>query len=373
MYKGKMNVYSGYVNSRKLHMELYAKYNGMTILTCKYKNFFKTKTSVHNRGITRKGNYWIFHDLQKKLYGRDKDKFRSSETTRTNHIKTFHFIPSDSYINPLSKAYDQFKLGLKKTNMSTITINDMEIFTDEDVKKYSSDEYKGSDLYNHAMMQSIANKEYEDLGYDMLNDNADEIFDEVDLLMSMTITHFNVNNPDNHNPYGYEDGNGFCENHFLLQQNEKNKKYSIPENVLNKLRKANNIIPYKSDIFTWAVSFIDSFSHLTNHIYDEEQEILKKDLFDKNKKIIFQYLDHQFHLPTKIAEFLTKRNIPYRYFDLDNDSYNEVFGGDFEMDRNYTNHSKCWKNYTDRYNYIADMVKEYIIERNIPSYYTPYK
>ena len=368
-----MNVYWGYANSGKLHMELHARYNGMTSLSSKYKNFMKIKTIVHNRGVTPKGNYWIYHDLQKKLYGRDKDKFKSSETTRTNHIKTLHFFPSDSYINTLSKGYDDFILSLRRSNFHAITFDEMEIFTDEDVKKYSSDEYKGSDLYNHAMMQSMVNKEFEDLGYEMLNDNADEIFDDVDLLMSMTISHFNLSNSSNRNPYGRENGSGFCEKHFLLQRSEESKKYSIPENVLNKLRKANNVIPYKSDVFSWALSFIDSFSHLTHHIYDEGQEILTKDLYNKNKKIIFQYLDHQFYIPIKIAEFLTKRNIPYRYFDLDNDSYKEVFGGNFELDRNYTSHSECWKNYQDRYNQIADMVKEYISERNLPSHYIPNK
>tara|TARA_B100001989_G_scaffold233113_1_gene192788 strand:- start:545 stop:1672 length:1128 start_codon:yes stop_codon:yes gene_type:complete len=374
MYKSKtMSVYWGYANSGKLHIGLHAKYNGMTVLSSKYKNFMKTKTIVHNRGITPKGNYWIFHDLQKKLYGRNKNKFMSSETTRTNHIKTLHFVPSDSYINTLSKAYDDFMLGLQRSNFRAITFDEMEIFTDEDVKKFTSDDYKGCDLYNHAMMQSMVNKEFEELGYKMLNDNADEIFDDVDLLMSMTITHFNLSNSSNPNNYGNEDGTCFCENNYLLQKNEKNKKNSIPENVLNKLRKANNVIPYKSDVFSWALSFIDSFSHLTHHIYDEGQEILTKELYDKNKKIIFQYLDHQFYIPIKIAEFLTKRNIPYRYFDLDNDSYKEVFGGNFELDRNYTSHSECWKNYQDRYNQIEDMVKEYITERNLPSHYIPNK
>ncbi len=373
MYKGKtMNVYWCYGNSGKLHMELYAKYNGMTLLNNKYKNFMKTKTKVHDRGVTRNGNYWIFHDLHKKLYSRDKDKFISSETIRTNHIKRFHFIPSDSYINPLSKAYDHFVMGLKKRNQNSITFDESGTFTDEDIKKFTGNEYKGGHLYNHAMMQYIINKDFEDLGHDMLNDNADEIFDDVDLLMTMTITHDTFRNNIN-NPYGYEDGRGFCEHHFLLQQSEKSKKYSIPENVLNKLKKANNVIPYKSDTFSWAIAFIDSFSHLTDHKYDEDQGILSKELYDKNKKIIFNYLDHQFYIPIKIAEFLTKRNIPYRYFDLDNDSYNEVFGGNFEIDRNYTNHSKCWEDYQDRYNQIVDMVKEYIFERNLPSFYIPNK
>ena len=354
-----MNVYWGYGNSGKLHIEIYAKYNGMTLLSSKYNNFMKLSNKIHCRGVTRKGNYWMFCDTIKKVYCRDKDKFISSKTTDTNSMKRFHFVPDDSYINPLSKAYRDFMNGLKQTQSITVNYNASQTFSDEDIKKYTGIEYKGSELYNTAMMQFIINKEFEDLGYDMLNDNTDEIFDDVDLVMISTIDKFY-----NSNPYGNEDGVGFLENNYLLQKTES-KKYTIPENVLNKLRKANNIIPYKSDLFSWAIGFIDSFSHLSDHIYDEEQGILEKDLYDKNKKIIFQFLDHQFYIPSKIAEFLTKRNIPYRYFDLDNDWYNEVFGGTFEIDRDYTSHASSWKDYQDRYNQVADIAKEYISLRNV--------
>ena len=366
-----MNVYWGYGNSGKLHIELHARYNGMTLLRSKYRNFMKTKNKIHYRGRNRSGNYWVFRDHKQKLYGRDKDKFISSESTRTNEIKRFRFTPSDSYINPLSITYKDFVVGLQKNNKKTVNVNEMRTFTEEDIKKFTGDEYKGSYLYDHAMMEYIVHKEMEDLGHEMMNDNADEIFDDVDILITTMIADFGYNSPQN--PYGYEDGRGFCENHFLLQKNEISRKYSIPEKVLNKLRKANNIIPYKSDIFSWAIAFMDSFSHLTGHIYDEDQEILKKDLYDKNIELIFEFLDHQLYQPIKIAEFLTRRNIPYRYFDLDNDSYNEVFGGDFEIDRDYTSYASSYKQYPDRYNQVADMAKKYIAKRNLPSYFTPDK
>jgi len=360
-----MNVYWGYGNCGKLHLQFYAKYNGMNILSKKHNNFMKTKIKVHHRGVTPRGNYWIYRDLQKKLYGRDGNKFISSETTDTK-LQKFHFIPDDSYINPLSKGLYNYNMYLKKIDLKTAAKNENVTFTDEDIKKFTGDEYKGSDLYNIAIMEYIIGKEFEDLGYDMLNDNTDEIFDDVDIVFTNMVTNFS-----SYNPYGKKYGRWFVEDSYLLQQIGKSKEYRIPENVLNKLREANNIIPYKSDIFSWAVSYVDSFSHITDKRYDEEQLILEKDLYDKNIKLIFKFLDHHLHLPIKIAEFLTKRNIPYRYFDLDNDSYNEVFGGDFEIDRDYTNHSESWKDYQDRYNQVADMVKLWISERNLPSYYTP--
>ena len=252
-----MNVYWGYCNSGKLHVELHAKYNSMTLLKVNWKNIFKTKNKVHNRGISRKGNYWIFRDLEKKLYGRDKDKFISSESIRTNEIKRFRFTPSDSYINPLSKAIYNFYESLKKLELRTIADDEKETFADEDIKKFTGDEYKGSDLYNIAIMEYIIGKEFEDLGYDMLNDNTDEIFDDVDIVMTKMTTNFSLRNP-----YGEENGRGFCEKNFLLQEIGESKEYRIPENVLNKLRKANNVIPYKSDIFSCELDclFEDKFS-----------------------------------------------------------------------------------------------------------------
>ena len=68
-----------------------------------------------------------------------------------------------------------------------------------------------------------------------------------------------------------------------------------------------------------------------------------------------------------------KNNIPYRYFDLDNDSYNEVFGGDFEIDREYTSHAQSWIGYDDRYNEVANIAKEYISLRNLSQPYIPPK
>jgi hypothetical protein len=364
-----MNVYWSYANSGKGHIEVHAMYNGLNVLSKKHNNFMKKKNKIYHRGATPRGNYWIYCDLHKKLYARDGDKFISSTNEPiVTKIKKFHFLPKDSYINPLSKSVYNFYKSLKKNPLKTVTDDETVIFTDEDIKKFTGDEYKGSDLYNIAKWEYIISKEFEDLGYEMLNDNVDEIFDDVDIVMSNIVPNFNVSKP-----YGEENGRGFCEKNYLLQQIGKSKEYRIPENVLNKLRKANNVIPYKSDVFSWAVSFIDSFSHLTDHKFDEEQDILSKDLYDRNQKNIFQYLDHHLHLPTKIAEFLTKRSIPYRYFDLDNDSYNEVFGGDFEVERDYTSHAASWKGYPDRYNQVANMAKLWISERNIPTYHTPNK
>ena len=135
---------------------------------------------------------------------------------------------------------------------------------------------------------------------------------------------------------------------------------------MNKLKTANNVIPFKSNVFDCIVKHIDSFSCFTHHKYETPLEIYKSD-----KKFLWDYLDHQLNYPIEISKFLTKNNIPFRYFDLDNDSYIEVFGGDFEIDKEYTSHVTTWKEYEDRYNQVARMADEYISLRNLSLTYTP--
>ena len=112
---------------------------------------------------------------------------------------------------------------------------------------------------------------FEPIGYEMLNDNADEIFDDVDLIMTSFIYNFVLPKP-----HGHEYGTGVLENDYLLQQ--FGSTYQIPPNVLSKLRNANNVIPYKSNTFDCVIKQIDSFSHFTCHKWKETPpELYKRD------------------------------------------------------------------------------------------------
>ena len=351
-------------------------YNGMTTLHSKYKSFHKTKNKINTRGVSPFGNLWMYRDLERIMYYRENDKFLSYMNNRTDSFWKIPFHPQDAYINPIankgnleqdqerSELYKNMIKKLKNKDKSHSNINKSDFtFTDEDVRKYMSDEYKGREIYYRAFMQHfIYVKKHEPLGYEMLNDNADEIFDDVDIIMTSSIDSFTLPKP-----YGYQYGTGVIEGHYLIQN--LGKEFLIPPNVLNKLRNASNIIPYKSDIFDWVVKTIDGFSHLTSHKYKETPP----EFYKKDKKLMWGFLDHALKQPIKIAEFLMKNNIPYRYFDLDNDSYNEVFGGDFEIDREYTSHAQSWIGYDDRYNEVANIAKEYISLRNLSQPYIPPK
>ena len=119
-------------------------------------------------------------------------------------FRKFKFKALDAYINPVSnelapngidyntlyrdimkKIIGDDNLGQKKAKYyKGILKSDKFAFTKRDIKKYMSDEYKGTDIQYRAFEEYfMLDEEYEPLGYEMLNDNADEIFDDVDRLV----------------------------------------------------------------------------------------------------------------------------------------------------------------------------------------------
>ena len=351
-----MYVYWGYASSGTCHIRYYALFNGMNLMVTKYKNFFKTKNKINQRGITPNGVLWVNRDMQKIMYYRKKDKFLSCESKYyTDDFTKLEYGIYDNYINPIlneegaksgeyiKKQIEQNKLVLTNSEIfmggSSVGKKPRDNFTDKDIEKYLTDEYKGKDIYYRAFMQHYKYLTHEPYGYHMLNDNADEIFDEVDLIMTSSLKYFCI------------------------------RKTIIPPNVLKKLQKAINIIPYKSNIFEWVLSYVDGFSHITKHKYKESPI----EIYKKNKNFIWDYLDHQLNEPIKIANFLSKNNIPYKFFDIDTDSYNEMFGGDYELDRDYTSFKPSYVGYDDRYNEVVNIVKEYISLRNLSQPYKPIK
>jgi len=322
-----MNIYWGYDNSGKLHMRYYAMYNGKTILTSHHRNIDKEKYTVRNRGTTPNNIHWIDFDLHRKLYFKEGLRLSSCEYKYSSFMK-LSFSADDAYINP-----DAVQKNIKMKNKSN-TIWSLG-FTESDLKKYMSDKYRGTNIYYFAFLQHCQINKCEPIGYTTMNINSNKIFDDVDLIMT--------------------DG----EYHFLLQQVDSD--FSIPPHVLIKLKKSNNVIPYKSEILDCIVKQIDSFSHHTLHKYNETPtEIYKRD-----KNIIWDYLDYERNQPVKIAKLLRKHNIPYRYFNLDSDSYKEVFGWEHEIDKEYTSYAPSWQGYEDRFNEVESIAKEYIALRNI--------
>ena len=81
--------------------------------------------------------------------------------------------------------------------------------------------------------------------------------------------------------------------------------------------------------------------------------------------ILWQYLDTQIGQVHKIVRSLESKKIPYQYFDLDTDSYKDVFGCKLDLPRDYTSHVFTWKDYMDRHAELEKIAKEYISLRNV--------
>lgn len=93
------------------------------------------------------------------------------------------------------------------------------------------------------------------------------------------------------------------------------------------------IVPYKSNIKHHVETVLDFVGGFQNRGHD----IVK--LYKDDKKWLWDYLDeHCLYLHIHgVEQALRENNIKYRYFDMDNDSYPDFFGGKMIIDRQCTN------------------------------------
>ena len=128
------------------------------------------------------------------------------------------------------------------------------------------------------------------------------------------------------------------------------------------------IVPYKSNIKHHVETVLDFVGGFQTRGHD----IVK--LYKEDKKWLWDYLDeHCLYLHIHIVEqALRENNIKYRYFDMDNDSYPEFFGGKMRIDRHCTNPftfqiqmAKDKELAQKKYDILQEMSDEYIMSRNL--------
>ena len=305
-----MNIYWGTRNSGKKHVELYANINNKTTLIGKWGNIFhKQKVNIiHNE------DKWSEQIVDHILYHKQKQYDDLLQTKLRTHKIDITFLPEDGYINPnmvINKKYLKFL----DRRMDCLT---------PDLQKYTKREYLDSLIY-YKLLLRYHTEITDPIGYTMLNDNSDIILDDVDIITEP------------------------CRNNFLFQES------NIPENVLKKLQSSNNIVPYKSNILDSIISKLDSFGDNTFGAYEETLF----EMYDKDKNILWDFLDsYQIEL-NNIIKTLIEYNIPYQMFDLDNDSYKDVFGWDIDLPRDYTHKKNSWQD-NERYATIVKIAQEYL-------------
>ena len=306
-----MFVYWGSNDSGKAHLKHYAKLNNKTNLLWMNNEIRKIKTTTHINEIS-----WTDETIHRIIY-HDLDGFRKCE-------KIENRIWEDSGMGRIvNGTIKPVKAGQGPKSPKR------KRYSKEHLQKYTQKEYINTSVYFD--MITKYNKFLGDDGickpltHDTLRNHYDEILQDVDLIT------------------------------FILPD-------WVIDDLVNVLRNSVNIIPYKSNHLDSAVSKLDHFN--TKHGGDLFE------VYEKDKNLVWDYLDWYQKEIEDIQTKLTQRNIPYRMFDLDTDSYPDTFGWQVDVDRKFTHRGDrgVWGNdsrYCENYYRIEKIAKEYISVKSL--------
>ena len=135
-------------------------------------------------------------------------------------------------------------------------------------------------------------------------------------------------------------------------------EYVIEDNI-ELFQSSIHIIPYKSNRLDSMISKLDLYASAFLERFEDERDADLLEAYNTDKNIIWNYLDEYDRQQNNIIDLLKKYNISYQMFDLDSDSYKDVFGWEIELPRDYTHRKESWKD-NERYAMIHDIAKEYV-------------
>ncbi len=128
------------------------------------------------------------------------------------------------------------------------------------------------------------------------------------------------------------------------------------------------ILPFKSDLYEYAITFLDS---LGDFRIGNKWGIDVIQAFKDDQKYIYDYLDYSiFTVPKIHAERFKKYNINFEYFDLDKGDYKKTFDLSRSLSRNLDNqvihqlrNTKKKKESRERYFRLYDIADKYLKSR----------
>ena len=144
------------------------------------------------------------------------------------------------------------------------------------------------------------------------------------------------------------------------------------DKCLSLVKSATNIVPYKSNLLDSMISKLSLFDKIESAKKSKRltgRFVVFKDLSDvynKHKEMLWHHLDGILEEHREIEYRLRQLDIPYQYFDLDNDSY-DIFECTNILPSTYTHpdwdltDSKTHSNWT----ILRDIAEEYIELRNL--------
>ena len=198
----------------------------------------------------------------------------------------------------------------------------------KDCKKYTTKEYLGTHIY-HSLIHGIEGIPVLDpilpSSFPRITDNIKDILSDVGLA-------------------------------FLFESQDTNYNKEITA-LSDYLRTCTNIVPYKTNI-------LDSITHkldiLTFLGWEGCSNAVEE--YRNNKERLWCYLDGFFEYMKNITYILSKNNIPYKMFDLDNDSYTDVFGWDnYIIRKNISDVKRDPRFDSNKWQQLEQIAKEYII------------
>tara|TARA_Y100001963_G_C6776991_1_gene447843 strand:+ start:1496 stop:2452 length:957 start_codon:yes stop_codon:yes gene_type:complete len=99
------------------------------------------------------------------------------------------------------------------------------------------------------------------------------------------------------------------------------------------LKAQKHYYPYKEDILDHTITALADFNPPTS---GESWGVEIRDLkhaYEINKEIVWSHLDHHIWINRELEELLQYNNIDYEYFNIDDDQWNETFGGQRNISR----------------------------------------
>lgn len=321
-----MIIYWGYPCGGKAHMSNYAIINNKTWLSWRHTGYAirkkKCKVNYYESNSSYKGIDWIDLNIDHVYYHKNK-KFDSlvSNTYSEHKIERYGGIRGYYAQNHSIISKDSILEHRKKLNKEKKSVK----YKQEHVEKYTTKKYLNTLIYHEMLSKHRKYFCEQRLSDNILREHYDEIFDGVDL-----VTHAYMWTED------------------------------IVKSNLDRIRKANNIIPFKSNKLHQTITFLDDYPF--GRWDDNDGFWTSRDdsvgLFDAPKEKIWAYLD-EWHNDINITKSLFKKfDIPYQLFDLDSDSYKDMTGWEIQLPRTYDYLDHTWDE--DKYKKVEIIAKEYL-------------
>ena len=308
--------YWGGIDSGKNHLIYYSRINDKTCMTWNDYYIRKDKTTTHiyepYKWSEETKRVWIYHsNVKLKQKYNEFRQIQNEDPKNKNNYRNVFRSPCrhKSQINPV-KSKTANKLSL----------------SDEDIKKYSDVKYIDSEIYNEILLRHTS-KAFQPLTREQLTGHWKHILEGVDCMFI---------------------GCGMSD--WMI------------DDLTPFLREGMSIVPYKSNRLDSYISKLDGFQDFRPYI-----NISRSNLFDtykNDKQIVWKFLDSWNEEVENIANMLNDKKIPFIYFDLDKDRYEDVFKWDNNLPKDYTHRQQFWQEdnteYDKRYNKVKAIAEEYI-------------